>query len=87
MPGLDRRRYDLIREDLPADAAPLLDGRADAAILIEPADADVIQKLLRVKNIRLMDFSAEAEAYDNRWSSRPAKKNPDAHTAGPVASC
>ncbi len=58
---------DLIREDLPADAAPLLDGRADAAFLIEPADSDVIQKLLRVKNIRLMDFTAEAEAYDNRF--------------------
>jgi len=62
-----RDNPNLIREDLPADAAPLLDGRADAAILIEPADADVIQKLLRVKNIRLMDFSAEAEAYDNRF--------------------
>jgi TRAP-type uncharacterized transport system substrate-binding protein len=57
----------LIREDLPADAAPLLDGRADAAILIESADSEVIQKLLRVKNIRLMDFSAEADAYNNRF--------------------
>jgi hypothetical protein len=57
----------LIRENLPADAAPLLDGRADAAILIEPADSDLIQKLLRIENIRLMDFSAEAAAYDNRF--------------------
>jgi TRAP-type uncharacterized transport system substrate-binding protein len=56
-----------IPETLPADAAPLFDGRADAAILIEPADSDLIQKLLRVKNIRLMDFSAEAAAYDNRF--------------------
>jgi uncharacterized protein len=62
-----RDNPNLIREDLPADAAPLLDGRADAAFLIEPADSDVIQKLLRVKNIRLMDFSPEAEAYDNRF--------------------
>src|SRR5215510_2952340 len=62
-----RDNPNLIREDLPADAAPLLDGRADAAILIEAADSDVIQKLLRVKTIRLMDFSAEAEAYDNRF--------------------
>lgn len=69
--GVDTTRAkdnpNLIREDLPEDAAPLLDGRADAAILIEPADAPAIQKLLRVKNIRLMDFSAEAEAYDNRF--------------------
>jgi TRAP-type uncharacterized transport system substrate-binding protein len=65
--GKTRDNPNLIREELPADAAPLLDGRADAAILIEAADSDVIQKLLRVKNIRLMDFSAEAEAYDNRF--------------------
>ena len=65
--GKVRENPNLIREDLPADAAPLLDGRADAAILIEPADADVIQKLLRIRNIRLMDFSPEAEAYDNRF--------------------
>ncbi len=65
--GKVRENPNFIREDLPADAAPLLDGRADAAILIEPADADVIQKLLRVRNIRLMDFSPEAEAYDNRF--------------------
>jgi hypothetical protein len=57
----------LIRENLPADAGPLLDGRADAGILIEPADSDLIQKLLRVENIRLMDFSAEAAAYANRF--------------------
>jgi hypothetical protein len=62
-----RQNPNFIAENLPADAAPLLDGRADAAILIEPADSDVIQSLLRVKNIRLMDFSAEAEAYDNRF--------------------
>jgi uncharacterized protein len=69
--GVDTTRAkdnpNLIRENLPEDAAPLLDGRADAAIMIEPADAAVIQKLLRIKNIRLMDFSAEAEAYDNRF--------------------
>jgi TRAP-type uncharacterized transport system substrate-binding protein len=62
-----RKNPNLIREDLPADAAPLFDGRADAAILIEPADSPRIQALLRVENIRLMDFSAEAEAYDNRF--------------------
>lgn len=65
--GVDKINSLLIRADLPADAAPLFDGSADAAILIEPADSEVLQKLLRVKNIRLMDFSKEAEAYDNRF--------------------
>jgi TRAP-type uncharacterized transport system substrate-binding protein/HAMP domain-containing protein len=65
--GVDKTNASLIAEMLPADAAPLLDGRADAAFLIEPADSKLIQGLLRVGNIRLMDFSEEAEAYDNRF--------------------
>ena len=65
--GVDKTNSELIRETLPADAALLLDGRADAAVLIEPADSDLMQKLLRVPNIRLMDFSAEAAAYDERF--------------------
>ena len=65
--GIDKTNATLIAESLPADAAPLLDGRADAAFLIEPADAKRIQDLLHVGNIRLMDFSEEAEAYDNRF--------------------
>jgi uncharacterized protein len=65
--GVDKTNATLIAESLPADAAPLLDGRADAAFLIEPADSQLIQDLLRVGNIRLMDFFDEAEAYDNRF--------------------
>jgi TRAP-type uncharacterized transport system substrate-binding protein len=65
--GVDKSNATLIREGLPADAAPLLDGRADAAILIEPPDSDLVQHLLHVGNIRLMDFGAEAEAYANRF--------------------
>jgi NMT1-like family len=56
-----------INEELSADAGELLEGKADAAILILPADDDKIQALLHVPAIRLMDFSAEAEAYDNRF--------------------
>jgi hypothetical protein len=44
-------------------------GTADAAILVVAADSDKIQKLLRVPNIRLMDFTPEAEAYTNRFPS------------------
>jgi hypothetical protein len=56
-----------IDEDLPADAGPLLSGTADAAIIVVAADTDKIQQLLRVPNIRLMDFTPEAEAYTNRF--------------------
>jgi len=65
--GVDKANATLVEGSLPADAAPLFDGSADAAILIEPADSPLIQTLLHVENIRLMDFSAEAEAYDNRF--------------------
>ena len=56
-----------IDEELPADAAPLLSGAADAAIVVLAADTDRIQQLLRVPNIRLMDFTPEADAYTNRF--------------------
>jgi TRAP-type uncharacterized transport system substrate-binding protein len=65
--GVDKTNAKLLVGTLPADAAPLFDGSADAAILIEPPDSPLIQTLLHVENIRLMDFSAEAEAYDNRF--------------------
>jgi uncharacterized protein len=65
--GVDKTNATLIDQDLPADAAPLFDGRADVAITIAPPDSDKMQELVRVSGIRLMDFSAEAEAYDNRF--------------------
>jgi TRAP-type uncharacterized transport system substrate-binding protein len=65
--GIDKNNATLIDQDLPADAAPLFDGRADVAITIAPPDSDKMQELVRIAGIRLMDFSAEAEAYDNRF--------------------
>ena len=65
--GIDKTNATLIDQDLPADAAPLFDGRADVAITIAPSDSDKMQELVRVAGIRLMDFSPEAEAYDNRF--------------------
>jgi uncharacterized protein len=56
-----------INEELSADAAPLKNGQADAAILVLAADSDKIQSLLQVENIRLMNFEREAEAYVNRF--------------------
>ncbi len=65
--GIDKSNATLIDQDLPADAAPLFDGRADVAITISAPDSDKMQDLVRVAGIRLMDFSPEAEAYDNRF--------------------
>jgi uncharacterized protein len=56
-----------INEDLDEDATSLLIGSADAAFLVIAADTDKIQKLLRVPNIRLMNFAEEADAYINRF--------------------
>ena len=52
---------------MPADAAPLFDGRADVAITIAPPDSEKMRTLLEITGIRLMDFADEAEAYDNRF--------------------
>ncbi len=65
--GVDASNATLIDQELPEDAAPLVTGEVDAAILIIPADADKIQKLLRVPDIRLMNFESEAAAYTNRF--------------------
>ena len=64
---IDKTTATFIDEDLTADAGPLVTGTADAAILVVAADTDKIQELLRVPNIRLMDFTPEAEAYANRF--------------------
>jgi NMT1 family protein len=64
---IDKESAIFIDEDLPADAAPLVARTADAAILVIAADTDKVQRLLRVANIRLMDFTPEAEAYANRF--------------------
>jgi TRAP-type uncharacterized transport system substrate-binding protein len=65
--GVDKTNATLVAEALPPDAAPLFDGRADAAFLIESPDSETLQVLLRDQRIALMDFSEEAEAYDNRF--------------------
>lgn len=65
--GIDKKNATLIDEDLPADAAPLFDGRADVAITIAPPDSEKMRSLLELQGIRLMNFADEAEAYDNRF--------------------
>jgi hypothetical protein len=65
--GVDGRNARLLEVMLAADASQLLKREADAAILILPPENDRIQQLLRIDDIRLMDFSPEAEAYTNRF--------------------
>src|SRR5688572_14615491 len=57
----------MIAEDLAPDGNQLLAGKADAAFIIQPADAELVQKLLHVQGIRLLNFALEADAYANRF--------------------
>jgi TRAP-type uncharacterized transport system substrate-binding protein len=61
------RRVTPLEGELTDDAAQLLSGDADAAIMISPADSERVQKLLHLPNIRLMNFEEEALAYTNRF--------------------
>lgn len=75
--GVNRDNSVLVEAELGGDAAPLLNGEADAAIVIQPADHEKIQKLLRVSGIRLMNFEREVDAYTNRF---PALRKVVLHT-------
>jgi len=57
----------LIAEDLAPDGSQLLTRKADAAFIIQPADSELVQKLLHVDGIRLLNFALEADAYANRF--------------------
>lgn len=65
--GVNSNNSTLADQELTDDGHALTSGEADAAILILPAEAERIQKLLRVPDIRLMDFSPEAGAYTSRF--------------------
>ncbi len=67
--GVDDKNSTLIHEDFPEDASPLLNGKAEAAIMISPPELPKIQSLLRNQKLQLMDFAAEADAYVNRFPS------------------
>ena len=57
----------IIDDEIGSDGEQLLSGKADAAFLIQPADAEKVQKLLHTPGIRLMNFALEADAYANRF--------------------
>ena len=67
--GVTDKNTTFIDEVMPGDASPLTSHTADAALLIVPPETPLIQELLRNKQIRLMDFSSQADAYTNRFPS------------------
>src|SRR4029078_11895366 len=56
----------IIDDEIGPDGEQLLSGKADAAFLIQPADAEKVQKLLHTQGIRLMSFALEAAPYATR---------------------
>lgn len=65
--GINKTNTTFIEKDVSADAAELVSGQADAAFLVLPPESPTVQKLLHLKSINLMDFSAEADAYVARF--------------------
>jgi hypothetical protein len=65
--GVTAQNATFIDEDIPGDAAPLLNGDAGASLMILPPESAKVQALLRNPQIKLMDFAAEADAYTNRF--------------------
>src|SRR5262249_13279904 len=65
--GVSATNATLLEAILEPDAAQFHAGAADAAILITSADSERIQHLLRVPDIRLMNFAPEIDAYTNRF--------------------
>ena len=65
--GIDETNTTLLASELPDDALPLMKGEIDVAFVIGAPELPKVQKLLRVSNILLMDFSEVAEAYTGRF--------------------
>lgn len=70
--GIDDRNSRLIDQDLDETGTALRGaaegaGKADVAFVILPPENERVQRLLRAPEILLMDFSAEADAYANRF--------------------
>ncbi len=65
--GIDASNSTLIFDDLAEDAGAMMTNKADVAFVIATAETPKVQKLLRVPNILLMNFAADAEAYTNRF--------------------
>lgn len=65
--GVTPENSTFIEQEFPSDGKPLIGDGADVAFVALPPDSKRVQDLLRVPNILLMDFSAEATAYTARF--------------------
>lgn len=65
--GVDEKNSSLLDNEIVADGTLLLSHDADAAMVFLPAESPKIQQLLRNRQLKLMDFSAEADAYAIRF--------------------
>ena len=65
--GVDASNSTLTYEDLSEDAATIMSDKVDVAFVMSAAEAPRVQKLMRVPNILLMNFDADADAYVNRF--------------------
>jgi uncharacterized protein len=65
--GIDANNATLLDTAMTSDGRPLVTHEADAVMMFLPAEAPKIQALLRNPQLRLMDFSTEAEAYAIRF--------------------
>ena len=65
--AVDKTNSTFIETDLSSDGKELNSGAADVAFVVLPPESPTIFKLMRVPDILLMNFAAEAEAYNARF--------------------
>ena len=65
--GVDSKNSTFLDTDILSDGVALTGKEADAAMVFLPAESPKIQDLLRNRQLKLMDFSTEADAYTIRF--------------------
>lgn len=65
--GVDEKNSKFVEADLPDDAKPLAAAEYDVAFVVLPPESNKVFKLMRVPDILLMNFAAEADAYVARF--------------------
>ena len=65
--GVTKKNATFVETDLSEDASELKTGKADVAFIVLPPESARIFKLMRVDGVFLMNFAAEADAYNARF--------------------
>ena len=65
--GVDEKNSKFIDGELSEDGKELVSGQADVAFVVLPPESNRVFKLMRVHDILLMNFAAEADAYVARF--------------------